>query len=587
MGSSRFPVVSSRLWAIGLALIGAWFVIIVVRAAGAGRASNYGSVSTLAVAVAVAAGVALISSGTALSVMGKGWMRGIVCSAAGVCWLAAEVVGWVGGAAAVRSVAMVIEVMLLALLAHLGLSYPAGSVGAGPDRILLSIIYGAAVFTAVTRALVYDPFRDLHCWRNCTDNVFLVFGNAALALQLWRAWLLFLVVAGAVAAVRVGRRLWTASPAVRGWSWFVLLPIVGALALEAARPVQLASTDVEDPRVAAFMAVFLGRGLALTAVGLGVGWGVVKMTRTTRSLGTLAEQLGDAMTRGSLEQILARSLGDDTVEVLYWQPDLDRFVDAEGAAAVPARAAGRATTSIERDGQVLGVVMHSPEIEMTDLRREVGSAARLAIDNERLRAGLLAQIDDLRDAQTRIVDAADSSRRRIERDLHDGAQQRLLALSYDIRLARAAAKNDPQTAAALGTAVEKVTKALSDLRGLANGIFPAVLTDGGLGPAVTYLSEGAETPVRVSVDVGRCPSPVEMAGYVVVTEALAAAARLDDDEVRVTIGRSGDDVEVVVDFVGEAPTLGDLVVAVDRIGAVAGTIDLADGTLRTVIPCVS
>ena len=135
----------------------------------------------------------------------------------------------------------------------------------------------------------------------------------------------------------------------------------------------------------------------------------------------------------------------------------------------------------------MALVIHDAALSgARELEREIGAAARLAVDNERLRAEVLAQLEDLRASRARIVEAGDSARRRIERDLHDGAQQRLLTLSYELRLARADAEADGDEALAPLLAVdgEEVQAALAELRDLAHGIYPAILTEAGLGPAL-------------------------------------------------------------------------------------------------------
>ena len=122
----------------------------------------------------------------------------------------------------------------------------------------------------------------------------------------------------------------------------------------------------------------------------------------------------------------------------YWLPGSRRYVDHSGRPVDPHASGARSVTPIVRNGEPVALVIHDQALSAAlDLEREIGTAARLAVDNERLRAEVLAQLEDLRASRARIVEAGDAARRRIERDLHDGAQQRLLALSYELRLARA------------------------------------------------------------------------------------------------------------------------------------------------------
>jgi signal transduction histidine kinase len=218
------------------------------------------------------------------------------------------------------------------------------------------------------------------------------------------------------------------------------------------------------------------------------------------------------------------------------------------------------------------------------LQREIGPAARLAIENERLQAEVLAQLDDLRASRARIVEAADTERRRLERDLHDGAQQRLLALSYDIRLAGAAAENagHAATAALLVQARDDVQAGVDKLRELAHGIYPAILTEAGLGPALRSLADTADVPVRVEATPDeRFPAAVERTAYLVVAETLQHAARLGVSTVAVQVARSAADLTVDVRGL-EPPRLPDLA---DRVAALGGQLTGTDTTLRVELSC--
>jgi signal transduction histidine kinase len=156
--------------------------------------------------------------------------------------------------------------------------------------------------------------------------------------------------------------------------------------------------------------------------------------------------------------------------------------------------------------------------------------------------------DELRRSRSRLVDAADAERRRLERNLHDGAQQRLVSLSLALRLAESKLRVDPEAAATiLGGAGEELAFALQELRELARGLHPAILTDRGLEPALETLAERASVPVEVEVNLdGRLPGPVEVAIFYVVSESLANIAKhADATAVTVKVAHSGDAVVVV------------------------------------------
>ena len=201
----------------------------------------------------------------------------------------------------------------------------------------------------------------------------------------------------------------------------------------------------------------------------------------------------------------------------YWLPASRRFVDGAGNPTdAPAPGRGRTVTPILRDGLPVAVVVHDAALlDGPGVEREIGSAARLAVENERLQAELLAQLGALRASRARIVATGDAERCRLERDLHDGAQQRLLALSYDLRLARASAEadGDPELVEVLASAAEDAHAALDELRELAQGIYPAILAEAGLGPALATLADRAALPIELGeVTTTRHSTAVETTG---------------------------------------------------------------------------
>jgi signal transduction histidine kinase len=233
------------------------------------------------------------------------------------------------------------------------------------------------------------------------------------------------------------------------------------------------------------------------------------------------------------------------------------------------------------------------------LRR--GVLARLqrrdANEYERLNAELRARFEDVRASRARIVESEGEARRRLERDLHDGAQQRLIALALDLRLARARVKDDPEKAEELiATAEQELGRALDDLRELARGIHPAVLTDRGLRPALESLAGKSSIPVEIALlPDERLPAGVESAAYYVVAEALRNAAQYAQAThcvVKVAQDNGHALVEVKDDGVGGADPAGGrgLRALADRLGALDGSLELVsapgEGTIvYAEIPC--
>jgi signal transduction histidine kinase len=224
------------------------------------------------------------------------------------------------------------------------------------------------------------------------------------------------------------------------------------------------------------------------------------------------------------------------------------------------------------------VLLHEPGSMLpNDLERELGSAARLAIENERLRADVLSRLHELRASRARIVDTADTERRRLERDLHDGAQQQLLAVSYDLR--RALSQADGALASALQAGIEEVEAALDELRELAHGIHPAILSEAGLDAALRTLADSARVPLEiVACTEERLPPAAEAAAYAVAVEALE---RTDEDGVVLRATRSGHTLVVDAEGTGIVPS----VYLADRVGALGGTVAATPRGLRAEIPC--
>jgi signal transduction histidine kinase len=302
--------------------------------------------------------------------------------------------------------------------------------------------------------------------------------------------------------------------------------------------------------------------------------------------------------RGGLRDALAEALGDPTLELLFWLPERRTWVDAAGSPIeLPAAGSGRACTPVEEDGRPLAMLVHDPSLaDDRELVRAVGGAASLALANELLAAELRAKVQELRASRARIVESADNARRRIERDLHDGAQQQLVALSLALRLARSRLEDDPPAARELlDAASHELDSAIRDLRELARGIHPAVLSDRGLTAALEALAQRTPLPVEIgATPERRLPEPVEAAAYYVVAEAVTNVVKYAEaTHVRVDVSRSDGQVVVQVadDGIGGAdPDKGSGLRGLsDRVEALDGRLEVRSerqrGTqVRAVIP---
>jgi signal transduction histidine kinase len=276
----------------------------------------------------------------------------------------------------------------------------------------------------------------------------------------------------------------------------------------------------------------LGLGLGLVLLALVPAAAVIAVA-TLDALYTVLCTIGRALLApraapsGPVRELLAESLGDRSVAVAYWLPDREAFVDESGRpVALPEPGSGRAWTAVEQDGRRVAAIIHDAALDTSpELVEAAAAASSLAIDNERLKADLRARVEDLRVSRVRIIEAADEARRRIERDLHDGAQQQLLALALELRVLRSSI-SDPEAGPLVDALAVRLEAALSDLRELARGIHPAILTRSGLEPAVAALADRSTVTVHVENEVeGRLAPAVEAAAYFVVAEALTNVAR--------------------------------------------------------------
>jgi signal transduction histidine kinase len=284
---------------------------------------------------------------------------------------------------------------------------------------------------------------------------------------------------------------------------------------------------------------------------------------------------------GPVRELLAESLGDHSVAIAYWLPDRDVFVDEVGRPVeLPEPGSGRAWTAVERDGRRVAAIVHDAALDTSrELVHAAAAASSLAIDNERLKADLRARVEELRVSRLRIVEATDATRRRIERDLHDGAQQQLVALALELHLLKSRVK-DPDAGPLVDRLSERLATALAELRELARGIHPAILTQRGLGPAIDALADRGPVAIDADVDIdGRLPAQIEAAAYFVVAEALTNVAKYAQaDSARVEIRQKGDEVLVAVsdDGVGgvDVDSGSGLRGLKDRLAAVDGTLTI-------------
>ena len=537
-----------------------------------------------AIAAELAAGYALIASGLILARRRRPGRFGALLAAAGCGWFVLEWPNPGVGSPLVFTVGLVCYAAAPPLLTHALLVYPARPPRLAERAVAAAAYAGSLLALGLLTALVYDPAAQ-GC-SQCPANLLLVHGSATVYRQLNRAGIYLGLVWAVLALGLLAGRLVRSSVAVRRQLAPVLAAGCAYLALVTAGfavsvPRGYLSNDPIDRRL------WLGEAGAVVLLTLGLAWSWLRARRTRARLARLVVELSAAPSPGALEQALARILDDPSLRLAYRLAD-GRHVDAEGGDVDP----GPASTTLARGGAEVALLTHKPGLlEDPGLLDALAGTAGLAFEHERLRAELLAQLADLRGSRARIVATGDAERRRLARDLHDGAQHRLVALTIALGLIRTRLHADPGCDRAVldraGQADQELRAVLADLRALANGIFPAVLAEEGLAAAVEALAEDMPRRLRITgLPRERLDPAVESAAYRVIAETVKHAG---PDPVRVAVGTHGG--VLIVELDSETIPGGNTDLE-DRLGALDGTLEFSHAPggqvrIRAEIPCAS
>jgi signal transduction histidine kinase len=538
----------------------------------------------------IAAGLGLILAG-GLSMVNQHRARvGGLAVAAGIVWLATDWVAWVDGPLFVRSLAMVAVPLLLPVLVHLAAAYPSGHLSRPLARRSVAVVYTVACAVSLLWALVRDPFRDRYCWSDCSGNSLLVHGNAQLARTVTTWWRGFTIIVALALAASCVWRLARATPVTRRALTPVLVPLATTAVVQLIYTVALLNDPAESTSRKPFPALFAARAATLIILAAGIAVAIARELRRRRAVAGLAGELGAAPGPGSLRAALARSLGDDRLDVYYLLPGRGSYVDAAGNEVQPRLQPDQMITPVVRNGERVAAVVHNRTLAtIHDLEHDISASSRLAIDNERLLAQSRAQLADLRASRDRIIEAADQSRRRLERDLHDGAQQRMLALSYALQLALTdtEAAGDLRLTNVLQAANDEMSRAFDALRDLAHGIFPVILADAGIAPALGAFAAAAPIRVEFNTVPRRLDSEVETAAYMTITTCVEAAAKRSAQSVAVTFDLAANELVLTIDADGTDFHPDELLPVSDRIGSIGGRVDIAGSRLTVALPCAS
>lgn len=319
-------------------------------------------------------------------------------------------------------------------------------------------------------------------------------------------------------------------------------------------------------------------------VPLGILVGILRLQETRSAIAQAVADVGDAPSSSTLRDSLARALRDPALRVLTWDEDGAGYRDENGQLLpLPLSSPLATVTPVDTAGRRLAVLVHDAALDQDPSLVAAGVAVtRLAIDNERLGLELGRQLEEVRASRARIVEAGDAERRRIERDLHDGVQQRLVALAMALRRAGSRTDVDPEAGRALQHGADEALVVVEEVRELARGIHPAILTEAGLRPALQALADRSPIPVDLDIDLGAGVGDTAAAtAYYVASEALANVTKhAAATTIRLTARTAGGRLNLSVedDGVGGAdPTGSGLRGLADRVAASGGTFTARPG----------
>jgi signal transduction histidine kinase len=365
----------------------------------------------------------------------------------------------------------------------------------------------------------------------------------------------------------------------RSWRrrrWYTMIEISGVVVIvgEVLGLVAIGRSLEGLYRFAAALVAIAGVVLALSLTVPGA-----MAYRAMRRVQRFTVLLDGAATDIPFEVALAGTLSDPGLRVGYPLGSGGPLVDHEGD-VIEFAGSDRVSTALRVNDAIVAVVHHDAALSRGNVERQLGRQARMIAWNEGITAALRHRICELQASSRRTVQISDEERQRIERDLHDGAQQRLLALAFGLRRARQTASS-PEAGASFDAALVDVKAALRELRELAQGIFPAILAESGLAAALQSLAERAAHPVVIDVAMDDMPLAASRTAYAVAQEAIQNAST--PASITVTVRRIG--TELVLSINGTAAELSTAVT--DRVRAVGGRTHLDAASWRVIVPCAS
>ncbi|MBL7488683.1 histidine kinase [Frankia sp. AgB1.9] len=492
------------------------------------------------------------------------------------------------GYTALTVVAVTTFMAQYAIGGHILLAYPSGRLPGRPERLVVASCFGLALaggFLLLVSRTVDASTCTFWCYQSPVRLIHSArFYHAAGLADL----IVWIGLAGAILLLLV-RHARRSTPRRRRTLRLAFAMFGLALALFAGHEIAAAATGLGSPAELALY--YLHQWAAVASLTVPFFAGLLSERLAFASVGALVGRLGH-VTAGEVEAALGELLGDDGLRVAF--PTADGLVDTAGHPYPPPSDAARAVTPL--GDPPVALLLHDPALaEQQTLLDAAAGAARLALENARLHAEVRRQVAEVRASRQRLSETADAERRRLERDLHDGAQQRLLGIGLSLGVLR------EQLGGAAGPDLvddlrQELHAAIHELRDLAQGIRPAILTEHGLGAALAELARRAVIRVSLDIDVPERVDPVlEATVYYVVSEALQNVAKhAGVDEARLSVVREPRQllIEVTDRGVGGALVAGGtgLRGLLDRVDAVGGGLRIdspaGGGTrLRAVLPC--
>jgi signal transduction histidine kinase len=539
------------------------------RAVGVGARPRWLVVAEIAAVLAVVGGAWAARAGGPRVVLGMAIAGAATLLPAWAAW------AWLPAPVAVALVAT--GPLVTGGIAQAALAWPRA---ASPvTRRAIQFLYVVAALAAVVHLVGYNPFAEPGCVRTCADVPPLLRGvvSTAAAAAATDALTVLAAVIGGYAVARFGLRRtpdWVA--------WFALVALAVVAAGAVLRTVTWERIEVHPARV-------LAEAVAVAVLAAGLG----------------AVALGTARTRAAVERLVAGLSGPNPAPspggrairaIAFAVPDEDRWVDAEGRPAAAGPSTARHVVLSDEAGPMVRLTTARPT-DMPEILAGLGSATVLALRNAQLTAIVRARTADVRASQRRVIATADAERQRIERDLHDGAQQRLVAVAIQLRVALATAA--PPMAGELAATEALVRSALVDLRRVTHGIHPRALTDEGLTAALDDLAASTDRPISWHAQLGEDEASVgaeaAMAAYSAIGATLAVAPAPGAGpgaDVCVTREAGALIVRVAVAAAPVGDVRAALTYAADRVGAAGGQLTVTDNhdgqmLVRAVIPCGS